>query len=75
MKLRKFAYTLVAATALGIGGAGVAQAAEIAPGWERYGVYATDGECQAKMNELASKIDGGECYAEGRGHALDVHYK
>nr|WSZ97446.1 hypothetical protein OH820_18900 [Streptomyces sp. NBC_00857] len=77
MKFRKIAYTLVAAAALGMGGASAAQAADIAPGWERYGVYATDGECQAKLNELApaANIDGAECYAEGRGYALDVHYK
>ncbi|WP_336048643.1 hypothetical protein [Streptomyces sp. CA2R101] len=77
MKLRKIAYTLVAATALGMSGAGAAQAAVIAPGWERYGVYATDGECHDKADGLTSagKIDGAECYAEGRGHALDVHYK
>ncbi|MFJ5227941.1 hypothetical protein [Streptomyces sp. NPDC088400] len=76
-KFRRIAYTLVAAAALGMGGASAAQAADIAPGWERYGVYATDGECQGKLKELgrAGKVDGGECYAEGRGYALDVHYK
>jgi hypothetical protein len=77
MQFRKIAYTLVAATALGMGGASAAQAADIAPGWERYGVYSTDAECQSKGNGLASagKINGMECYAEGRGWALDVHYK
>ncbi|MDJ1135103.1 hypothetical protein [Streptomyces iconiensis] len=77
MKLRKIAFTLLAVTAMGVGTAGAAHAAEIAPGWERYGVYSTDSECQSKMHDLTSagKIDGGECYAEGRGHALDVHYK
>lgn len=77
VKLRRIAYTLVATTALSIGAAGAAQAAEIAPGWERYGVYSTEGECQAKMNELtkAGKIDGAECYPEGRGYPLDVHFK
>ncbi|MGW6056070.1 hypothetical protein [Streptomyces sp. NPDC055189] len=77
MKFRKIAYTLFAATTLAMAGAGAAHAADIAPGWERYGVYSTDAECQNKAGELTSagKINGAECYAEGRGHALDVHYK
>ncbi|MFJ5225371.1 hypothetical protein [Streptomyces sp. NPDC088400] len=77
MKLRKIAYTLLAATALAMGGASAAQAAEIAPGWDRYGVYSTEGECMSKLGELmpTAAVDGAECYPEGRGWALDVHYK
>lgn len=77
MKMRKIACTLAAAAFLTAGAAGAAQAADIPEGWDRYGVYATDAECQDTADGLIAdgKIEGYECYAEGRSWALDVNFK